>query len=168
MATIKTVKQALAASGITPNTSYTGEETTDDFILGISTDGQTSPPEYTVCMDHIKQHAGSLNTSNSDSTYIRNGTSTLKTSAQRTFSITGDRRPGDAFQAFALANKMLFATGQDCVVDYVYFSARTGIGETGKASLIVTEDVGGEAGNKATFAITLAATEKPAAYTYKA
>ena len=45
-----------------------------------------------------------------------------------------------------------FGTGSDVVVPYIYFSLRTGKGEKGTCTLIVTSDVGGSAGSPATFA----------------
>lgn len=169
MADIKTVAQAVAASGKTPNPDYSGPEMTDDFILGIRTSSeQESPEDYTVCQNRISEHSAALNTSTSTDTYIRTGPSTSKTAATRSFAINGHRCPGNPFQDFALSHKMIYALGADAEVDYVYFSLRTGKGETGRAALIVTADGSGAAGNKAGFAITLEAVETPKAYTYNA
>ena len=130
-----TVKEALTAAGITPDEEYTGVETTDNFILGIQTEatGQETPDLYTVVQEHITEHSAAINNSSTDTAYIRTGTVTTKTGAQRQFTINGERFAGDPFQDFALSNKMLFATGQDAVVKYVWFSLRTGKGEQGQA-----------------------------------
>lgn len=82
--------------------------------------------------------------------------------------INGERFAGDDFQDFALSNKMLFATGKDAEVNYVYFSLRTGKGEQGKAVLMVSADASGAANNPAGFSAQLNAVGKPTEYTYSA
>ena len=165
-----TVKEALTAAGITPNPEYTGVETADDFILGIQTEatGQETPDKYIVVQEHVTEHSAAVNASSSDSAYIRTGPVTTKTGAQRQFSINGERFAGDPFQDFALSNKMLFATGKDAEVKYVWFSLRTGKGEQGAAALIVSADASGAANNPAGFSASLNAIGKPAEYTYSA
>ena len=165
-----TVKEALTAAGITPDEEYTGVETTDNFILGIQTEatGQETPDLYTVVQEHITEHSAAINNSSTDTAYIRTGTVTTKTGAQRQFTINGDRFAGDPFQDFALSNKMLFATGQDAVVKYVWFSLRTGKGEQGQAVLIVSNDASNAANNPAGFSCQLNAVGKPKEYTYSA
>lgn len=165
-----TVKEALTAAGITPDEDYTGVETTDNFILGIQTEasGQETPDLYTVVQEHITEHSAAINNSSTDTAYIRTGTVTTKTGAQRQFTINGERFAGDPFQDFALSNKMLFATGQDAVVKYVWFSLRTGKGEQGQAVLIVSNDASNAANNPAGFSCQLNAVGKPKEYTYSA
>lgn len=163
-----TVAQALAAYGVTPSENYTGVEMTDDFILAIKLGEAASESEWTVCQDHITSHSASLNPSTEDKTYIRTGVSTTKTQTQRSFSIAGDRNPGDAFQDYALGHAVMFGTGQDCIVEYIWFSIRTGKGEKGQASIVVNEDAAGDAGTNATFGIDLRAVRTPDAYTYSA
>lgn len=165
-----TVKEALTAAGITPDDEYTGVETTDNFILGIQTEatGQETPDLYTVVQEHIIEHSAAINNSSTDTAYIRTGTVTTKTGAQRQFTINGERFAGDPFQDFALSNKMLFATGQDAVVKYVWFSLRTGKGEQGQAVLIVSNDASNAANNPAGFSCQLNAVGKPKEYTYSA
>ena len=163
-----TVKEALTAAGITPDEEYVGIETADDFVLGVQTaaTGQETPDLYTVVQQQVTEHSAAFNPTTTDTAYIRTGTVTTKTGAQRQFTINGERYAGDPFQDFALANKMKFATGQDAVVKYVYFSLRTGKGEQGKAVLIVNNDASNGANNPAGFSIALNATGKPADYTY--
>ena len=163
-----TVKEALTAAGITPDPSYKGVETADDFILGIQTEatGQETPELYTVVQEHVTEHSAALNASSTDTAYIRTGTVTTKTGVQRQITVNGERFAGDPFQDFALSNKMLFATGQDAVVKYVYFSLRTGKGEQGKAVLLVSADAANAANNPAGFSCTLNAVGRPADYTY--
>ena len=165
-----TVKEALTAAGITPDEEYTGVETTDNFILGIQTvaTGQETPDLYTVVQEHITEHSAAINNSSTDTAYIRTGTVTTKTGAQRQFTINGERFAGDPFQDFALSNKMLFATGKDAEVKYVWFSLRTGKGEQGQAVLIVSNDASNAANNPAGFSCQLNAVGKPKEYTYSA
>lgn len=163
-----TVKEALTAAKITPNPEYTGVETADDMILGIQTEatGQEAPDKYTVVQQQVTEHSGAINASSSDTAYIRTGPVTTKTGAQRQITINGERFAGDPFQDFALSPKILYGTGQDVVVKYVYFSLRTGKGEQGEAALIVSADASGAANNPAGFSAQLNAIGKPAEYTY--
>ena len=163
-----TVSEAIKKIGITPSASYTGEETADDFILAIQTDPakQTKTGDWIVCADHVKEHSGALNASTTDDTFIRTGPSTSKGSTQRTLTVNGNRCVGDAFQDFVLSHKIKFGAGKDVILPYAYFSIRTGKGETGQAVVIVTSDVGGSAGNAATFAVDLKAVSTPAEFDY--
>ena len=165
-----TVKEALTAAGITPNPEYTGVETADDMILGVQTEpsGQETPDKYTVVQEHVTEHSGAINASTTDTAYIRTGTVTTKTGAQRQITINGERFAGDPFQDFALSPKIKYGTGQDVVVKYVYFSLRTGKGEQGEAVLIVNNDVSNAANNPAGFSAQLNAVGKPTEYTYSA
>ena len=165
-----TVKEALTAAGITPDEEYTGVETTDNFILGIQTEatGQETPDLYTVVQEHITEHSAAINNSSTDTAYIRTGTVTTKTGAQRQFTINGERFAGDPFQDFALSNKMLFATGKDAEVKYVWFSLRTGKGEQGQAVLIVSNDASNAPNNPAGFTCQQNPVGKPKEYTYSA
>ena len=165
-----TVKEALTAAGITPDDEYTGVETTDNFILGVQTaaTGQETPDLYTVVQEHVTEHSGAINASTTDTAYIRTGTVTTKTGAQRQITINGERFAGDPFQDFALSPKILYGTGQDVVVKYAYFSLRTGKGEQGKAVLMVSADASGAANNPAGFSAQLNAVGKPTEYTYSA
>ena len=54
---------------------------------------------------------------------------------------------------------------QTCALP-IYFSLRTGKGEKGSAAIIVTSDVGGAAGSKATFACDVKAIGTPDEFDY--
>ena len=163
-----TVSEAITKSGITPSASYTGIEAANDFVLAFQTDKskQSKVSDWIVCADHVKEHSGSLNATTEDTQYIRTGNVTDKTGTQRTLAVNGDRCVGDAFQDFALSHKIKYGTGGDVIVPYIYFSLRTGKGEKGEASVIVTSDVGGAAGSKATFACDVKATGIPDEFDY--
>ena len=163
-----TVSEAITKSGLTPSTSYTGIETANDFLLAFQTDKskQAKVSDWIVCADHVKEHSGSLNASTTDEAFIRTGTVTTKTGTQRTLAVNGNRCVGDAFQDFVLSHKIKYGTGKDVIVPYVYFSVRTGKGETGNASLVVTSDVGGSANAPATFAVDVKAVGTPKAFDY--
>lgn len=162
-----TVSEAITKSGITPSASYTGIETANDFVLAFQIDStQTKENQWVVCADHVKEHSGSLNATTEDSQYIRTGNVTEKTGTQRTLAVNGDRCVGDAFQDFVLSHKIVYGTGSDVIVPYIYFSLRTGKGEKGSAAIIVTSDVGGAAGSKATFACDVKAIGTPDEFDY--
>lgn len=162
-----TVSEAITKSGITPSASYTGIETANDFVLAFQIEStQTKESQWIVCADHVKEHSGSLNATTEDSQYIRTGNVTDKTGTQRTLTVNGDRCVGDAFQDFVLSHKIVYGTGSDVIVPYIYFSLRTGKGEKGSAAIIVTSDVGGAAGSKATFACDVKAIGTPDEFTF--
>lgn len=162
-----TVSEAITKSGITPSASYTGIETADDFVFAIQTEtSQDKESQWIVCAEHVKEHSGSLNATTEDSQYIRTGNVTEKTGTQRTLAVNGVRYTGDAFQDFLLSRKIVFGTGSDVIVPYIYFSLRTGKGEKGSCSLIVTSDAGGAAGSPATFACDVKGIGLPDAFDY--
>ena len=162
-----TVSEAITKSGVTPSASYTGIETADDFVFAIQTEStQTKESAWIVCADHVKEHSGALNTSTTSDTFIRSGPTDTKSAVQRTLSVNGNRCVGDAFQDFLLSRKIVFGTGSDVIVPYIYFSLRTGKGEKGSCSLIVTSDAGGAAGSPATFACDVKGIGIPAEFDY--
>lgn len=163
-----TVAEAITKSGITPSASYTGIETANDFVLAFQTDKskQSKEADWIVCADHVKEHSGALNTSTTSDTFIRSGPTDTKSAVQRTLSVNGNRCVGDAFQDFLLSRKIVFGTGSDVIVPYIYFSLRTGKGEKGSCSLIVTSDAGGAAGSPATFACDVKGIGLPDAFDY--
>lgn len=147
-----TVSEAITKSGITPSASYTGIETANDFVLAFQIEStQTKESQWIVCADHVKEHSGSLNATTEDAQYIRTGNVTEKTGTQRTLAVNGDRCVGDDFQDFVLSHKIVYGTGK---------------GEKGRAAIIVTSDVGGAAGSKATFACDVKAIGTPDEFDY--
>lgn len=162
-----TVSEAIAGLSFAPSASYTGIETADDFMFAIQTEStQTKESDWIVCADHVKEHSGALNTSTTSDTFIRSGPTDTKSAVQRTLSVNGNRCVGDAFQDFLLSRKIVFGTGSDVIVPYIYFSLRTGKGEKGSCSLIVTSDAGGAAGSPATFACDVKGIGLPDAFDY--
>lgn len=162
-----TVAEAITKSGITPSASYTGIETADDFVFAIQTEStQSKETDWVVCADHVKEHSGALNATTNSDTFIRTGPIDTKSAVQRTLSVNGNRCVGDAFQDFLLSRKIVFGTGSDVIVPYIYFSLRTGKGEKGSCSLVVTSDVGGAAGSPATFACDVKGIGIPAEFNY--
>lgn len=161
-------------TGITPSKTFEGIANTDDFVLAIDITGPaedgtpTAVDDYEVVQGAVAGVDAQLSAETSDKTYIREGKSTSKTSTQRTFAVTGDRKHGAAFQDFCFSHAIKFGTGAKVVRDYVFFSMLTGEGEKGEASIIVNSDGGGDAGNTAAFDVNIQATKIPEAYTYTA
>lgn len=166
------VKELMA--GITPSKTFEGIANTDDFVLAIDITGpaEDGTPadvgDYEVVQGAVGGVDANLSSETSDKTYIREGKSTTKTSTQRTFSVSGDRKHGVAFQDFCFSHAIKFGNGAKVVRDYVYFSMLTGEGEKGTASIIVNSDGSGDAGNTAEFDVDISATKLPEAYTYTA
>jgi hypothetical protein len=82
--------------------------------------------------------------------------------------VEADRVVGDPFQDFVMSHKIVYGTGQDVVVPYVWFSIRTGKGETGQVAIIVNNDADGSAGDPAGVKLDMKAVCKPTEYTYAA
>lgn len=155
----------------TPNPEFEGFATNDDFVLAINTTGDSGSAtvgNYIVVQVGVTSHEASLETETDDKQYIRTGKVTTKTGTQRTFSVSGDRYHGDAFQDWAMGLDIMFGHGAKVVTDYVYFSMLTGKGEQGKVSVVVQEDQTGDAGENAGFSVDLLGQGTPKAYTYAA
>ena len=114
------VSELMAKHTLKPE--FAGITTPDDWVLAIKTEeGQSAEKDYIVIQSGVTSHAASINSETTDSQYIRTGKNTVRTSAQRQFSVTGDRMLADPAQEFLLSLKMAFGTGQSVVVPYVYF-----------------------------------------------
>ena len=165
----KSFKVSELMAGYTPNPDFDGWVTNDDWVFAIGVTGEeTSEKDYEVVQRGIAGLDAQLNPITQDKTYIRAGQTTTKTGTQRTFAVTGDRYIGDGAQDFIFSHKIKYGTGSDVVVPYIYFSLRTGKGEKGTCTLIVTSDVGGSAGSPATFACDVKGIGTPDEFDYTA
>jgi hypothetical protein len=161
-------------NGVTVNKSFTGFVTNDDWVLAVDC-GETAATDFESVGDFAVVQMGvagldsNLNPITNDKTYIRAGQSTSKTGNQRSFSVTGDRYIGDAFQDFALSHAIKYGTGQAVIRKYVYFNIVTGTGESGECVIIVNSDGSGEAGNSSEIDIELKKSgAQPAEYEWTA
>lgn len=164
------MKVSEVMDGITPSKNFSGIANTDDFILAIdiSDEGNAEVSDYEVIQGAVGGVDAQLSAESDTKTYIREGRSTSKTSTQRTFSISGDRKHGVPFQDFCFSHAIKFGVGSKVVRPYAYFSMLTGEGEKGDASIIVNSDGGGDAGATAEFDVDIQATRIPEEYTYTA
>lgn len=161
-------------SKVTVNPSFTGFVTNDDWVLAVDC-GETPAADFEAVGDFAVVQMGvagldsNLNPITQDKTYIRAGQSTAKTGNQRSFSVSGDRYIGDAFQDFALSHAIKYGTGQAVVRKYVYFNIITGKGESGECVIVVNSDGSGEAGNSSEIDIELKKSgAQPEEYTWAA
>lgn len=140
-------------ASITPNPDYTGWVTNDDMVFAIDMDPTaataTAEEAYAVVQMGIEGLDANLNPVTQEKQYIRAGKSTLKTGAQRSFKITGDRYIGDDAQDYILKNASIYGVGNTVVTNYVYYNVLTGKGEKGQVSIIVNSDGGGNSGEAA-------------------
>lgn len=159
---------ATLMAGYTPSASYAGAAMTDDFVLAVdcSSDGTDAVTAYAVVQTGISGVDPQLEPETVDKTYIRQGKVTKKTATQRTFSISGDRMHGDAWQDFVLSHAVEFGIGQKVIRGYVFFSLLTGKGEKGSASIIVNSDGSGDAGNSAEIDVDISAIGIPEAFSW--
>lgn len=146
-------------NGKTPDAEFTGWVTNDDMVLAIDTNPgastATTPGNYEVVQMGVSGLDSNMNPVTQDKTYIRAGQSTMKTGTQRSFAISGDRYVGDAAQDFMLSHDMVYAKGNACVTNYIYFNILTGKGEKGQVSIIPNSDGSGKAGESAAIDIEL-------------
>ena len=150
---------------------FTGFVTNDDMVLAINTGGETVTDEkdFEVLQMGVAGLDSQMNPITQDKIYIRAGQSTTKTGDQRTFAVTGDRYVGDPAQDYCLSPSIKYGAGQSVIIDYVYFNIITGKGEKGQASIIVNSDGSGNAGENASFDISLRKSgSKAVEYTYTA
>lgn len=154
----------------TPDAAFEGFVTNDDFVLAMDcseTGDADSPVDYAVVQIGVSGLDAQLNPVTQDKQYIRAGQSTIKTGTQRSFAVSGDRYVGDEFQDFAAGHAVKYGTGNAVVRGYVYFCLLNGLGEQGRASIIVNSDGSGEAGNSAEIDIEIRKTgDMPTEYTY--
>ena len=130
----------------------TGEYTGRDMILAIdcTEDGSAATPdEYTYVGAHIEDYGAELSPNTEDKSYVLEGDTTLKTSTQRAFQITGQRLLSDEFQDFVCSFKIAFGIGSTVQRNYVYFHSGTKKGEQGVATIIVNNDGNGAASSPA-------------------
>lgn len=158
-------------AGKTPSADFTGFSTADDYVFAIDTanGGTSNVEDYIVGQLGVKGFERSLNPETQTDTYLRAGSSTVKTGTQATFSVTSDRYIGDPFQDFCLSEKIKYGTGQAVIVPYVYFNLLTGLGEIGQVSIMVDNDGSGDAGEKAEVSINFEKVgELPKAFNWEA
>ena len=154
-------------NGRNPDPSFEGFSTADDMVLAIDFTGEDLEPNlFTVAQEGITEQSGALSAQTQDSQYLRTGQVTIKTGTSRSFTLSGDRYNGDAFQDIILSHAIKFGTGQTVIKPYVYFNMLTGKGEKGRISIAVEDDLSGAAGENASFSATLTSTIKPTEYTY--
>lgn len=153
---------------IIPDPAFVGDVMTDSMVLAVNVADTpaTEPGDYIVVDDGITNQAGSLEAQNNDKNYLRRGKVSTKTGTSRTFAIEGDRIAGDQFQDAILAHKIKFGKGSTVVKEYVYFNSLTGVGEKGKVSITIEDDLAGEPSSNATFSAQLLGRGEPEEYTY--
>jgi len=152
----------------TPVATYVGWVTNDDYVFAINAGASTATPgDYAVVEMGIAGLDAQLNPVTQDKQYIRAGQTTMKTGTQRSFAVTGDRYLGDTAQDFCLSHEKKYATGNNVVVDYVYFNILNGKGEKGQVSIIVNSDGSGNAGESSAVDIEFKKIgSNPTEYTY--
>ncbi len=154
--------------GKEPNREFVGFSTADDMVLAVGFGQADTAGDYIVAQKGITAQSGSLKAKTQDSHYLRAGMVSTKTGTTRTFSLSGDRYNGDAFQDALLAHGMKFGTGQAVIRPYTYFNILTGEGEAGMVSIAVENDLEGEAGENAMFSATLSSVDTPVFYAWAA
>ena len=163
--TIKEYMQKVTAA------EATGEYTGRDMVLGLdcTEDGSAaSPAEYTYVGVHVEDYGAALNASSEDKSYVYEGDATLKTSTQRTFSITGQAYLSDAFMDFIRSHGVKFGKGSAVQRGYCYFHSGTREGECGTMTILVNNDGNGAASSPADIDVELKSSGPVREYAYTA
>ena len=149
----------------------TGEYTGRDMVLGLDcteTGTAATPAEYTYVGVHVEDYGAALNAQSEDKSYVYEGDATLKTSTQRTFTITGQAYLSDGFMDFIRAHKVKFGNGSAVQRGYCYFHSGTHTGECGTMTVLVSNDGNGAASSPADIEVELKSSGPVSAYTYAA
>lgn len=92
------------------------------------------------------------------------GKTTLQSSVQRTFNLTGIKAVGDPLQDALFTHAMKYNGGKK--IKYRYYSKTTKKGETGDATVIINSDGDGEAGSRQNVEVTINGSGVPTEYTH--
>lgn len=148
-----------------------GEYIGRDMVLAVdctSEGNAANPREYAFVGVHIEDVGAALSSKSEDRSYVLEGDSTMKTSTQRSFTVTGDRYISDAFQDFCCSAAIKYGTGSMVQRNYVYFHSGTRAGEQGTVTILVNQDGGASASDPAGFEVEMKSCGVPSAYTYTA
>ena len=139
-----------------------------DNVLAIDLLGTGSPDGFLVFAAGAAQIKAEILSDIDRKKYVLNGAECHRRSAVRKFTVLMDRVQGDQLQDGLLSCDILFGCEQQCVFDYVYFSAASGNGEKGRVTVSVTADSDGSADDISAFSVQLFGFGgKPEAFTYQ-
>ena len=153
-----TLKEFVTAMGETPNSSYTGQALKEDFIIAFDTtdDKKANLIDFHVLFQTLTEMNPEYSSSSETKSYFYRTDSTTKTGTGIKIGLSGDVYYGDFVQKFLLDKK--YETGNNAIVRYLLMSMKTGEGEVGFATCMVTTDRGGNVRQNATFSISLEST----------
>lgn len=156
-------------AGYTPDPSFEGVGTADQWVVAVGIGETTSENDYIVIEGGITSVDIQFNPTTSDKQYLRRGNVTTKTSTQFTASVTGDTMHGDSFQDHCMSADITFGIGEEVTLPFVSFSLNTGKGYKGTAAIIVNSWGGGNAGENSPFSVDIKSNgARPTEYTYSA
>lgn len=127
------------------NALSSGELSLSDggYVLGINITGAESPVEYLVFAAGAAQIKAEILSDIGRKKYVVGGAQCRRRSAVRRFTVLMDRVQGDPLQDILLSCRVMFGCEQQCVFDYIYFSAASKCGERGRVTVNVTVDSDG-------------------------
>lgn len=164
--TIKEYMEKVAAA------SATGEYVGRDMVLGLdcseTPSASAAPGTFTYVGAHVEDYGAELSPKTTDKSYVYEGDSTIKTSTQRKFSISGQAYISDDFMDFIRSFAIKFGRGSAVQRRYVYFHSGTKEGETGTVTVIVKNDGSAGASSAADIEVELKSSGPVSAYTYSA
>jgi hypothetical protein len=153
-----------------PAVPATGEIVGRKKVLAMdcSATGNAEVADYTVVAYHVENVGAALSGKTVDKEYIGEGSSTVKTGTQRTFSVVGQLLRGDEFHDFINSHAVKYGIGSAVKRGYVFFDAGTGTGEKGIVTIIVNNDGNGPAGDLVDIDVSLNVDGTPDEYTWTA
>ncbi len=167
-----TIAELITKEG-TPDPTFTGILTADDWVTAINTDPTNASPTednaYCVLQEGLTGAPASTNPETKERKFIRGGKQTIKTGSQLTISLAGTHYVGDDALDYILSDDIVFGTGKTVITDFIHFNKRNGLGVKGKCTITVDSFAGGNAGDDSTFSATLSQSESvPVSWTYSA
>lgn len=153
-----TLKEFVDAMGEKPDASYKGHALKEDFIIAFDTseDSKSNLLDFHVLFQTLTEMNPEYSSTSETKSYFYRTDSTTKTGTGIKIGLGGDVYYGDFVQKFLLDKK--YETGNKAIVRYLLMSMKTGEGEVGFATCIVTTDRGGNVRQNATFSISLEST----------
>lgn len=115
----------------------------EGYVLALDILGAGSPDGYLVFAAGAAEIKAEILSEIGKKKYVVSGAECHRKTAVRKFTVLMDRVRGDALQDILLSCDVLFGCEQQCVFDYVYFSAASKCGEKGKVTVDVTVDSDG-------------------------
>lgn len=137
-----------------------------DFILALNINGSSEVSDYAVFNNGVTDIKADTLSEIEKRKFISSGSSVAKTYVVRKFSVTMDYVSGDSLCSYLTSPSVIFARDDECVIDYIFISARSKSGEKGKALVDSKSFLDGGYADEAVITADIYSVSKPENYTY--